>query len=140
MAEAGLISARHEPGSRRTAIRTRYVTLREANAVLGDRIDVGRGDVVVALEAELGPTDVVAQNHENVRLRVSRIGRRCHRHCADCYCRDGHKPIDRLDTHDQCSLLICELTPLSLNRSYHNVPMDDTSGARFRMRVSCAFT
>src|SRR5262245_26343219 len=53
MPVARLISARHQAGPRRTAVRPGDIALREADAVPGDRVDVRRRDVLAALEAVL---------------------------------------------------------------------------------------
>ena len=71
VAEPRLVAAGHQPGAGRAAIRARDVALREADAVPGDRVDVRRRDVLAALEAILGPADVVGEDDEDVGLAAS---------------------------------------------------------------------
>src|SRR5437763_640415 len=66
--ETRLIPAGHQPGPRGTAIRPRNVSLCKTDPVFRDRIDVWRRYVLRSLKSVLSPTDVVAENHQEVRL------------------------------------------------------------------------
>ena len=77
VAEAGLVAAGHEAGARRTAIRTGDVTLREADAVPAIESMWGVGMSWLPWKPNLAPTEVVAENHEDIRLRVSRKNGQC---------------------------------------------------------------
>src|SRR5688572_13591437 len=67
MAEARLIAARHQSSARRAAIRSGNVALRETDAILRNRINVRRWDLLVALEPKLAVTDIVTKNDNNIR-------------------------------------------------------------------------
>src|SRR5262245_8945055 len=68
MAVARLISAGEQAGPRRAAIWSGNIALREVDAVLGDRVDVRRRDVLAPLKAELAVADVIAQDEQDVRF------------------------------------------------------------------------
>src|SRR5262249_10839088 len=59
VAEPLLITARHEPRTRRAAVGAADVSTGEADAVAGDRVDLGRRDLGVPLTAELAIAEVV---------------------------------------------------------------------------------
>src|SRR5688500_16074958 len=67
MAEARLIAAGHQSSASRAAIRPGNVTLRETDAVLRNRIDVRRWDLLVTLEPKLPVTHIVTKNDDNIR-------------------------------------------------------------------------
>ena len=72
MAEPRLIAARQQAGTRRRTIRAGDVTARAADAGVGQRVDIRRGDVRAAVHADVGIAHVVADDHDDVgpaRLR-----------------------------------------------------------------------
>ena len=69
MAEALLVAAGQQAGARRAAVRARDVALRAADAVLGDRVDVRRRDVLAAVDADVGVAEVVGQDDDDVGFR-----------------------------------------------------------------------
>ena len=68
VAEARLIAAGHQAGPRRAAVGRRDVALREAHAVLGDRVDVRRRDVLAPLATQFAPAEIVGVQNDEVRL------------------------------------------------------------------------
>ena len=70
MAEALLVAAGQQAGPGRAAIRAGDVAARAADAVLGERVDVRRGDVLAAVHADVGVAEVVGQEDEMLGLRL----------------------------------------------------------------------
>ena len=69
MAEPLLIAARHEASASGAAIRPTDVAVGEPDAVLRDRVDVGRGNIPgKTLARELTPTEIVGEDDEDVGL------------------------------------------------------------------------
>jgi len=68
VAETVLVAAGHQPRAGRAAVRPGDVAVTEAHAVLGERIDVRRRDVLAALEADVGVAQVVGQQDDDVGL------------------------------------------------------------------------
>src|SRR5438128_1381161 len=77
MAEPLLIAACHQAGPRRAAIRPRDVTVGAADAVLCDRVDVGRGNVLAALDADIAIAHVIANDDEDIGFGVGIL-------CGEC--------------------------------------------------------
>src|SRR5262249_24100104 len=84
VAKARWIATGHETRPTGTAIRGCYVAVGEAHAVLGDRVDVRRRNLLVALEAEFAIADIVRENDDHIRLLVR--SRNCRREEGDRRC------------------------------------------------------
>ena len=69
MPEPPLVPSRHQAGPRRTANGAGDITARKTDAVLGNRIDMGRGNVVPSLAAEFAISEVVGPGDQNIRFR-----------------------------------------------------------------------
>jgi hypothetical protein len=74
MPESLLIPPRHQARSRRRAIRPRDVAAGESDAGRGECIQAGSGDVLAAVEADVGVSHVVAHDDEDVGLGLSQGG------------------------------------------------------------------
>jgi hypothetical protein len=61
------IAAGQQAGSRRTAVRSRYVRVGEPDAASGERVDVRCPDVAAAVHAEVGVAHVVGDDQQDVR-------------------------------------------------------------------------
>src|SRR5262245_13144920 len=66
VAESLLISARHQTGTRRTAVRTGHVGIGKSHARSRDLIDVGRWDVPAAVGANVGVAEIVGDNQQDI--------------------------------------------------------------------------
>ena len=65
------ILAGHQRGPRRRANGARRVIGREPHAVAGQPVDVRRLVEIAAVAAEVGPTQIVGDDENDVRLRQS---------------------------------------------------------------------
>ena len=74
MAEALLIAARQQARPARRTIRPRHIAVREAYTRSCQRIEVGRGDILAALEAHVRVAHIVADNEQDIGLGRSRGG------------------------------------------------------------------
>jgi hypothetical protein len=72
MAEASLVTARQQPRARRAAIWPADVAAGETHAVLGERIQMRRGDVLAAVRAHVAPAVVVGDDEQDVGLLGSK--------------------------------------------------------------------
>src|SRR5579871_3783015 len=61
-----LIASGQQTGPSRTANRTGDVTRRESDAVIRDRVDLWRGNLLPAITAELSISQIVRHNNDNV--------------------------------------------------------------------------
>ena len=66
MAEPLLVAAGHQAGPGGAAIRPADVAAGAADAVLGQRIEVRRGNVLAAVDADVGIAHVVADDDQDV--------------------------------------------------------------------------
>jgi hypothetical protein len=72
VAEPRLVAAGEHPGPGRRAVRAGHVAVGEPGAGLRQRVEVRRGDVAAAVDADVGVAHVVADDEDDVRLR--RVG------------------------------------------------------------------
>ncbi len=75
VSEPLLIPARHEAGPRRAADGAGDIAARKADAVVRDRVDMRRGDVLPPLAAEFAVSQIVGDDHQDIRPRAIGGGR-----------------------------------------------------------------
>ena len=66
VAEALLIAAGHQRGPRGTAIGAAHVAVGEAHAVLRERVEMGRGNVLTAVGAGVGVSVIVGHDDQDI--------------------------------------------------------------------------
>ena len=69
MPETLLVATGEQARARRRTIRTAHVTVGEAHAGCGQRVEVRSRDILAAVKAHVGVTHVVADDHEEVGSR-----------------------------------------------------------------------
>ena len=109
MPEALLVAAGHQAGARGAAIRPADVAAGEAHAVPGQRIDVRRGNLRVALAAQLAVAEVVGDDDEDVRALCLGRGRR--RRQDEPSAGQGGEQAGQVSFHtDACVRIGCSFT------------------------------
>jgi len=71
VSEALLIPPRQQTRPSRAAIRPAHIAASETDAILRQRIDMRRGDLRIALHAQLAVAEIIGDDEENVRARTA---------------------------------------------------------------------
>jgi len=79
MAEALLVTAGHQRGACGAAVGTRNVAARETNAAPGQRVNVRRRNLRIALATELAVAQIVPNDDENIGFALGTLGSERHR-------------------------------------------------------------
>jgi len=85
VAKTLLVAPRRQPGTRRTAHRTRNVSVRETHTPPRDRINIRRRNVLATVAADVGITHIVADDNDNIRPSPFRPTRLAHAGTARQY-------------------------------------------------------
>ena len=79
-AVADRIAAGQQPGARRAANIAAGIEIRQANAIAGQPVDVGRFDQPGAKRADIAVSEVIRKNQDNIRRRRNRRNGRKSQH------------------------------------------------------------